>query len=89
MSSMIQKVSTVSVSKVVFSELKKQGKGGFLSFVNYKDGDKSQRLILQIPKMFAALMLLSLLGVVLFFLLSLLEHFALRKWHESVRQKNG
>jgi NitT/TauT family transport system permease protein len=43
---------------------------------------------LQIPKMFAALLLLSLLGVVLFFLLSLLEHFALRKWHESVQQKN-
>jgi len=51
--SLVQKVSALSTSKVVFSDLKKQGKGGFLSFVNYKVNDKSQRLIIQIPKMFS------------------------------------
>lgn len=38
---------------------------------------------LQIPKMFAALLLLSMLGVGIFFLLSWLEHILLRRWHES------
>lgn len=39
---------------------------------------------LEIPKMFAALLILSLLGIAIFLLLSALEYFALRKWHESV-----
>ena len=39
---------------------------------------------LQIPKMFAALLLLSLLGVVIFFALSALEWLILRRWHESM-----
>lgn len=38
---------------------------------------------LNIPRMFAALTLLSLLGVVIFFGLSALETLLLRKWHES------
>ena len=38
---------------------------------------------LQIARMFAALALLALLGVVIFFSLALLEHFVLRNWHES------
>lgn len=38
---------------------------------------------LQIPKMFAALALLSALGIGIFFLLSLLEYLLLRRWHES------
>jgi NitT/TauT family transport system permease protein len=38
---------------------------------------------LQIPRMFAALILLAALGIAIFFALSLLEHLALRKWHES------
>jgi len=38
---------------------------------------------LNIPRMFAALLLLSLLGIVIFFGLSALEHLLLRKWHES------
>ena len=33
--------------------------------------------------MFAALLLLSLAGIVIFALLSLLAHLALRRWHES------
>ena len=38
---------------------------------------------LNIPRMFAALLLLSLLGIVIFFSLSALEYVLLRKWHES------
>jgi NitT/TauT family transport system permease protein len=36
-----------------------------------------------IPRMFAALLLLSLAGIAIFFALSLLSHLALRHWHES------
>jgi NitT/TauT family transport system permease protein len=38
---------------------------------------------LNIPRMFAALLLLSLLGIIIFFSLSALEYLMLRKWHES------
>jgi NitT/TauT family transport system permease protein len=38
---------------------------------------------LNIPRMFAALLLLSLLGISIFFGLSALEYLLLRKWHES------
>ncbi len=44
---------------------------------------------LQIPKMFAALLLLSMLGVAIFFLLSWLEHYLLRRWHESAIDQNA
>ena len=44
---------------------------------------------LQIAKMFAALLLLSLLGIAIFFSLSALESLLLRRWHESrVEQGN-
>jgi NitT/TauT family transport system permease protein len=42
---------------------------------------------LQIATMFAALLLLALLGIVIFFALALLEYGVLRKWHESVVAK--
>jgi NitT/TauT family transport system permease protein len=42
---------------------------------------------LQIPRMFAALILLALLGIAIFFALSVMEHLALRKWHESAVAK--
>jgi NitT/TauT family transport system permease protein len=38
---------------------------------------------LQIARMFAALLLLAVLGIVIFFALSLLEYWVLRRWHES------
>lgn len=38
---------------------------------------------LQIAKMFAALLLLSLMGIAIFFCLSALESLLLRRWHES------
>jgi NitT/TauT family transport system permease protein len=39
---------------------------------------------LQIPRMFAALILLAGLGITIFYGLALLEYLVLRKWHESV-----
>ncbi len=44
---------------------------------------------LEIPKMFAALLLLSLLGITIFFLLSALEYAVLRKWHESMVRRES
>ena len=38
---------------------------------------------LNIARMFAAMLLLSLAGIVIFFALSLLSHLLLRRWHES------
>jgi NitT/TauT family transport system permease protein len=38
---------------------------------------------LQIPRMFAALILLAGLGITIFYSLAFLEHLVLRKWHES------
>lgn len=38
---------------------------------------------LNIPRMFAALLLLSITGIVIFYLLALINHLALRRWHES------
>src|SRR5215470_3387486 len=43
---------------------------------------------LQIARMFAALILLALLGVAIFFAMALLEHWLLRKWHESALTKD-
>lgn len=44
---------------------------------------------LDIPKMFAALLLLSLLGITIFLLLSALEYVLLRKWHESMVKRES
>jgi NitT/TauT family transport system permease protein len=44
---------------------------------------------LNIPRLYAALILLSATGVVIFFLTSLVSHLLLRRWHESaVRREN-
>ncbi|MDX6750877.1 ABC transporter permease [Geminicoccaceae bacterium 1502E] len=44
---------------------------------------------LNIPRMFAALVLISLTGIVIFLFFSLLSHLCLRRWHESaIRQEN-
>jgi NitT/TauT family transport system permease protein len=42
---------------------------------------------LQIPRMFAALILLALLGITIFYALALVEHLVLRRWHESAVSK--
>jgi len=39
--------------------------------------------------MFAALLLLSLLGIAIFFVMTALEHFALRRWHESAIKRES
>jgi NitT/TauT family transport system permease protein len=44
---------------------------------------------LNIPRLFAALILLSFTGICIFFVTSLISHLLLRKWHESaVRREN-
>jgi NitT/TauT family transport system permease protein len=44
---------------------------------------------LNIPRLFAALVLLSFTGILIFFATSLISHLLLRKWHESaVRREN-
>ena len=40
---------------------------------------------LRIPRMFAALALISLAGIAIFVALGLVQHLALRRWHESAR----
>jgi NitT/TauT family transport system permease protein len=47
----------------------------------YRIAESGYRL--NIPRMFAALLLLSLAGIAIFFALSVVSHFALRRWHES------
>ncbi len=42
---------------------------------------------LNIPRMFAALLLLSVAGIVIFYLLALVNHLALRRWHESALER--
>jgi NitT/TauT family transport system permease protein len=44
---------------------------------------------LQIPRMFAALLLLSLLGIGIFLALSALQLMLLRKWHESAMRRES
>ena len=44
---------------------------------------------LNIPRMFAALLLLSLAGIVIYALLALTSHLLLRRWHESALGKEN
>jgi NitT/TauT family transport system permease protein len=57
------------------------GSAGAGSGLAYRIAESGYRL--NIPRMFAALLLLSLAGVVIFFALSWLSHLVLRRWHES------
>ena len=57
------------------------GIGGASSGLAYTIIESSYRL--EIPKMFAALILIAFSGVVIFFLTSLLTKFFLYRWHES------
>jgi NitT/TauT family transport system permease protein len=54
------------------------GAGSGLAFRIVESGYR-----LNIPRMFAALLLLSIAGIVIFLLLSAFSHFMLRRWHES------
>ncbi len=44
---------------------------------------------LNIPRMFAALVLISIAGIVIFLLLSALSYFLLRRWHDSARGREA
>jgi NitT/TauT family transport system permease protein len=57
------------------------GSAGAGSGLAYRIAESGYRL--NIPRMFAALLLLSLAGVVIFFVLSAISQLALRRWHES------
>jgi len=57
------------------------GTAGAGSGLAYRIVESGYRL--NIPRLFAALLLLSVSGIVIFFLLSLVSHLALRHWHES------
>lgn len=57
------------------------GSAGAGSGLAYRIVESGYRL--NIPRMFAALLLLALAGIAIFFVLSVLSQFALRRWHES------
>jgi NitT/TauT family transport system permease protein len=57
------------------------GTAGAGSGLAYRIVESGYRL--NIPRLFAALLLLSVSGIVLFFALSLASHLVLRRWHES------
>ncbi len=57
------------------------GSAGAGSGLAYRIAESGYRL--NIPRMFAALLLLSVAGIVIFFALSLMSHLLLRRWHES------
>jgi NitT/TauT family transport system permease protein len=57
------------------------GSAGAGSGLAYRIVESGYRL--NIPRMFAALLLLSVAGIVIFYLLLLVSYLALRRWHES------
>jgi NitT/TauT family transport system permease protein len=57
------------------------GSAGAGSGLAYRIAESGYRL--NIPRMFAALLLLSIAGIAIFFTLSALSHLVLRRWHES------
>jgi len=61
------------------------GGGGANTGLAYRILEAGYRL--QIPRMFAALILISLTGVLIFLVLGLVQHLLLRKWHESARPR--
>lgn len=63
------------------------GSGGRASGLAYRILESGYQL--KIPRMFAALVLISLAGVVIYLLLSLLSHLLLRRWHESALGEEG
>src|SRR5262245_25719355 len=63
------------------------GSAGAGSGLAYRIAESSYRL--NIPRMFAALFLLSLAGVAIFFALSAISYLALRRWHESAIDREG
>jgi len=63
------------------------GTGGDASGLAYRILESGYQL--KIPRMFAALALISATGIVIFLLLTLLSHLLLRHWHESALAPEG
>ena len=61
------------------------GSAGAGSGLAYRIAESGYRL--NIPRMFAALLLLSIAGVAIYFLLAGLSHLVLRRWHESALKR--
>jgi len=61
------------------------GSAGAGSGLAYRIAESGYRL--NIPRMFAALLLLSVAGIVIFYLLSAVNYLALRRWHESALEQ--
>ena len=61
------------------------GSAGAGSGLAYRIAESGYRL--NIPRMFAALLLLSLAGIVIYFVLSLISYLLLRRWHESALRR--
>ena len=63
------------------------GSAGAGSGLAYRIAESGYRL--NIPRMFAALLLLSVAGVVIYMCLALASHLLLRRWHESALRKES
>jgi NitT/TauT family transport system permease protein len=63
------------------------GTGGSASGLAYRILEAGYQL--QIPRMFAALVLVSLTGIAIFLALSFLSRLLLRGWHESAEDRDG
>ena len=63
------------------------GTAGAGSGLAYRIAESGYRL--NIPRMFAALLLLSLAGIVIYAVLALISHLLLRRWHESALGKEN
>jgi NitT/TauT family transport system permease protein len=63
------------------------GSAGAGSGLAYRIAESGYRL--NIPRMFAALILLSVAGIVIYFVLALTSHLMLRRWHESAVRREA
>src|SRR4029077_19999091 len=63
------------------------GAAGAGSGLAYRISESGYRL--NIPRMFAALVLLSISGIVIYFALALFSHLLLRRWHESALARDA
>jgi NitT/TauT family transport system permease protein len=63
------------------------GSGGIQSGLAYRILEAGYQL--NIPRMFAALFMITGTGILIFIVLTLVTHFALRRWHESAVKREG
>ena len=63
------------------------GTGGVQSGLAFRILESSYTL--QIPRMFAALILITGTGILIFVVLTLITHLILRRWHESAMRREG